>query len=175
MLQKILRFLNLDKSSKKSGVNLQLEVNIRRSRVQYLFTSLFALFGLVAIIYSELSDKSSFSILTVVFLILFSIFVYFSVRGLFDRTIIIKISPRSITFSDGSVFKWGEIKNIFIDIKYINMSRIKTERFYLNIELSSLGQIQDSSTRSFEIGGLEYLPHEILNIAKLYKQQATQK
>ena len=163
--------------NKTTADTLPPETIIRKSKLTFILHSTIAILGFALVIYISIIERLGFSLLPVLFIIIFGGYTIFALRGLSDRSIQITMDRHAISFKDGTTLKWSEIKHVSIERKSIaerthlgKGSAIDLKRYFLNIECSFSGQITGYRTaKSVEITNLEYTPRQILNLIEQYK------
>lgn len=146
---------NIDPSSPIQAATAPDEVVIRRSAFQNLVASVFALAGVFLFSYLLITNQKLFPCLNIIFLALFLIFAFFSIRSLLDRTVKVKITRQEISFADGTSYKWEIVRNMFIERKYTNIGGGSgIEKFYLTLEPVFAGAVSHQRVfRSHRISG----------------------
>lgn len=155
------------------------EIIIRKSKLKFILHSTIAIWGFALVIYISFTEKLGFSLLPILFVIIFGGYTLFALRGLSDRSIKITMDRQSISFKDGTALKWNEIKHVSLERKKF-AERVQLgkgpvtdiNRYYLKIETSFSGQITGYRTaKSVEITSLEYTPGQILHFIEQYKRK----
>ncbi len=160
-------------SRDKKIIDFTKEIVIRKSIVANILTSMFSVCALIMVIYLSFSENYDFGILNILFLLGFSLFAFFSIKGLFNNSRVIKLNSLGIVLSDFELIKWSDIKTTYILKRSYYLSRGNSptmERFYLNIETTYSGMFsKKAGLRTYEITGLELSENEISNLVESFR------